>query len=32
MGVTLLAAIVYPVANLAVDLAYFWLDPRIQRG
>jgi peptide/nickel transport system permease protein len=32
LGVTLLAAIVYPVANLAVDIAYFWLDPRIQRG
>jgi len=32
MGVTLLAAVVYPLANLAVDIAYFWLDPRIQRG
>ena len=32
MGVTLLAAVVYPVANLAVDVAYYWLDPRIQRG
>jgi peptide/nickel transport system permease protein len=32
LGVTLLAAIVYPVANLAVDVAYYWLDPRIQRG
>jgi peptide/nickel transport system permease protein len=32
LGVTLLAAIVYPVANFAVDVAYFWLDPRIQRG
>ena len=32
LGVTLLAAIVYPVANLAVDIAYYWLDPRIQRG
>jgi peptide/nickel transport system permease protein len=31
LGVTLLAAIVYPVANLAVDVAYYWLDPRIQR-
>jgi len=32
LGVTLLAAVVYPVANLAVDVAYFWLDPRTQRG
>jgi len=32
MGVTLLAAVVYPVANLLVDIAYYWLDPRIQRG
>src|SRR6266852_3627043 len=32
LGVTLLAAIVYPVANLVVDIAYFWLDPRTQRG
>jgi peptide/nickel transport system permease protein len=30
MGVTLLAAVIYPLANLAVDLAYHWLDPRIQ--
>ena len=32
LGVTLLAAVVYPVANLVVDIAYYWLDPRIQRG
>jgi peptide/nickel transport system permease protein len=32
MGVTLLAAVVYPLANLAVDITYYWLDPRIQRG
>src|SRR2546423_7595661 len=32
LGVTLLAAFVYPVANLAVDVAYYWLDPRIQPG
>src|SRR6266566_1130329 len=32
LGVTLLAAVVYPVANLVVDVAYYWLDPRIQRG
>src|SRR5437867_3061792 len=32
LGVTLLAAIVYPVANLVVDIAYFWLDPRTQHG
>jgi peptide/nickel transport system permease protein len=32
MGVTLLAAIIYPTANLLVDLGYHWLDPRIQNG
>ena len=32
LGVTLLAAIIYPLANLVVDVAYYWLDPRIQRG
>jgi len=32
LGVTLLAAIVYPIANLVVDVAYYWLDPRIQHG
>jgi len=32
LGVTLLAAIVYPVGNLVVDIAYFWLDPRTQHG
>jgi peptide/nickel transport system permease protein len=32
LGVTLLAAIVYPIANLVVDIAYYWLDPRTQRG
>jgi peptide/nickel transport system permease protein len=32
LGVTLLAAVVYPLANLVVDVAYYWLDPRIQRG
>ena len=31
LGVTLLAAIVYPVGNLVVDIAYFWLDPRTRR-
>ena len=30
MGVTLLAALVYTVANLIVDLGYQWLDPRIR--
>ena len=30
MGVTLLAAIIYALANLLVDLGYFVLDPRIQ--
>jgi len=28
----LLAAVIYPVANLLVDLGYHWLDPRIQHG
>lgn len=32
MGVTLLAAIIYPIANLMVDLGYAWLDPRIKNG
>lgn len=32
MGVTLLAAIVYTLANLAVDVSYHLLDPRIQNG
>lgn len=32
MGVTLLAAIIYPLANLIVDLSYHWLDPRIRHG
>lgn len=30
MGVTLLAAIIYPLANLLVDLGYHWLDPRVR--
>jgi peptide/nickel transport system permease protein len=32
MGVTLLAALVYTLVNLIVDLSYHWLDPRIQHG
>jgi peptide/nickel transport system permease protein len=28
-GIVLMAALVYMVANLAVDLVYAWLDPRI---
>jgi peptide/nickel transport system permease protein len=32
MGVTLLAAVVYAVANLLVDLTYYILDPRIQHA
>ena len=32
MGVTLLAALVYTVANLIVDVGYQWLDPRIRHG
>jgi len=32
MGVTLLAALVYTVTNLIVDVGYQWLDPRIRHG
>jgi peptide/nickel transport system permease protein len=32
MGVTLLAAVVYAITNLIVDLFYFVLDPRLQYG
>ena len=32
MGVTLLAALVYTLTNLIVDLGYQWLDPRIRHG
>ena len=32
MGVTLLAALVYTVTNLVVDVGYQWLDPRIRHG
>lgn len=32
MGVTLLAAVVYTLANLIVDVSYHFLDPRIQNG
>lgn len=32
MGVTLLIALVYSLVNLAVDLAYLFLDPRIRLG
>lgn len=32
MGVTLLAAVIYPLGNLLVDIAYHWLDPRIRHG
>ena len=32
MGVTLLAALVYTVTNLIVDVGYHWLDPRIRHG
>ena len=31
MGVTLVYAIIIIAANLAVDVLYFWLDPRIRR-
>jgi peptide/nickel transport system permease protein len=30
MGVTLLAALVYTITNLVVDVGYQWLDPRIR--
>lgn len=32
MGVTLLAALVYTLTNLIVDVGYHWLDPRIRNG
>ncbi|HEX6288325.1 MAG TPA: ABC transporter permease [Herpetosiphonaceae bacterium] len=32
MGVTLIAAIVYPVVNTLVDIGYHALDPRIRAG
>lgn len=32
MGVTLLAAIIFTVANLLVDVGYAWLDPRIKNA
>ncbi len=32
MGVTLLAALVYTITNLIVDVGYQWLDPRIRHG
>lgn len=32
MGVTLIAGVIFPVANLVVDLSYAWLDPRIRHG
>ena len=32
MGVTLLAALVYTLVNLIVDVSYQWLDPRIRNG
>jgi peptide/nickel transport system permease protein len=32
MGVTLLLGLNFMLANLLVDLAYSWIDPRIRRG
>src|SRR5512146_951588 len=32
MGVTLLAALIYTITNLIVDVGYHWLDPRIRNG
>jgi len=32
MGVTLLSAVVYATTNLAVDLGYYVLDPRVHNG
>ncbi len=31
MGVTLLVGLNFMLANVVVDLAYGWLDPRIRR-
>lgn len=30
MGFTLLASLIYTLSNLAVDLAYLWIDPRLR--
>jgi peptide/nickel transport system permease protein len=30
MGVTLVAAVIYPVINMLVDLGYRLLDPQVQ--
>jgi peptide/nickel transport system permease protein len=30
MGVTLLAAIIYPLVNTLVDIGYTFVDPRIR--
>jgi peptide/nickel transport system permease protein len=30
MGVTLVAAVVYPAVNTLVDIGYHWLDPRVR--
>jgi peptide/nickel transport system permease protein len=32
MGFTLLASLVYTLANLGVDLAYLWIDPRLREA
>ena len=32
MSLTLIFALTYVVANLIVDIAYGWLDPRIRYG
>lgn len=32
LGVTIIAAIVYTLSSLFVDLCYAWLDPRIRHG
>jgi len=32
MGVTLLIGLNFMVANLLVDLAYGWLDPRVRQA
>ena len=32
MGVTLVAAVIYPVVNLLVDIGYHLLDPRVKMG
>jgi peptide/nickel transport system permease protein len=32
MGVSMLIAVIFVLVNLAVDLLYYWLDPRLRQG